>query len=492
MAFYTARSLLAGVGVAALASLLCACGGSRPDGGTWPLPNGDLAGTRAAAGSPLDAGNVAHLRVRWRFRFTAAPSFSGTFASTPVADRDTLYVQDLRSNVFALDRATGAVRWTRRFRARNDGPNGLAVDGGRVYGATDADAFALARATGKLLWIRHLASQTEQFVDVAPVVWKGLVFTSTVGYAPRGRGRIYALDAATGAVRWAFDTIKDPWLHPLEAGGGGLWYPVSVDAGGHLYAGNSNPTPWGGTPARPNGAAFPGPVPYTDSLLVLDARTGRLLWHDQVTPHDVRDYDFEATPVLARVGGSDLVLGAGKAGRVIAWDRATRRRVWSVAVGTHRNDSGPLPRRPVTVCPGLFGGVETPMAYAAGRLFVPVVDLCGPGSAVTRQEVTSVDPSKGTGRVVALDATGGRRLWERRLPSPVFGCATVANDVVFTATFDGTVYALAADDGATLWRAHLRAGVNACPAVVGDTLVVGAGIRRAAGDVPELVAFRLG
>jgi outer membrane protein assembly factor BamB len=488
MAFQGARNLAAAVVATVLAGGLGGCGGGSSSA-TWPLPNGDLEGTRAASGSSIDAGTVARLRASWRFSFTSAPSFAGSFASTPVADSDTIYVQDLRSNVFALDRKNGAVRWAHRFRARNDGPNGLAVDGGRVYGATDADAFALSADTGKLLWTRHLASQSEQFVDVAPVAWEDIVFTSTVGYAPLGRGKIYALDAATGAVRWTFDTIKEPWPHPLESGGGGLWYPVSVDARGRLYAGTSNPTPWGGTPARPNGAAFPGPVPYTDSLLVLDARTGRLLWHDQVTPHDVRDYDFQATPILARVNGADVVLGAGKAGRVIAWDRATKQRLWSASVGVHRNDTGPLPRRRVTVCPGLFGGVETPMAFAAGRLFVPVVDLCGWGSAVARQEVTSVDPTRGSGRVVALDAASGRRLWERRLPSPDFGCATVANDVVFTATFDGTVYALASRDGAILWQARMRAGVNACPAVVGDLLVVGAGVPGR--GPPELVAFGL-
>jgi alcohol dehydrogenase (cytochrome c) len=488
MAFHGARKLATAAATAALAGALGGCGGGSSTG-TWPLPNGDLAGTRAVAGSALDAGSVARLGVHWRFRFTSAPSFAGSFASTPVADRDTVYVQDLRSNVFALDRESGEVRWEHRFRARNDGPNGLAVDGGRIYGATDADAFALSAESGKLLWVRHLASQSEQFVDIAPVAWHDLVFTSTVGYAPFGRGKIYALDAATGVVRWRFDTIKEPWPHPRHSGGGGLWYPVSVDADGRLYAGTSNPTPWGGTPAFPNGAAFPGAVPYTDSLLVLDARTGRLLWHDQVTPHDVRDYDFEATPVLARVGGVDVVLGAGKAGHVIAWDRTTKERLWSTSVGLHRNDTGPLPRRRVTVCPGLFGGVETPMAYASGRLFVPVVDLCGWGSAVARQEVTSVDPTRGTGRVVALDAATGRRLWERRLPSPDFGCATVANDVVFTATFDGTVYALGASDGKILWRARMRAGVNACPAVVGDELLVGAGVP--GGGPPELVAFGL-
>ena len=145
----------------------------------------------------------------------------------------------------------------------------------------------------------------------------------------------------------------------------------------------------------------------------------------------------------------------------------------------------------MTVCPGLLGGVETPMAYADGRVFVPVVDLCGWGSASGRQQLTSLDPSQGKGRLVALDAATGRILWERRLPSPNFGCATVSNDVVFTSTFDGTVYAFRTEDGKLAWRTRMRAGVNACPAVVGDVILFGAGAPRSGGTTPELVAFGL-
>ena len=172
-----------------------------------------------------------------------------------------VYVQDLRSTVFALDRSTGALRWTTRFDAPNDGPNGLALGGRRIFGATDSDAFALSASSGAKLWQRHLTTPSEQLVDIAPVVWHGLVFLSTIGYQPFGRGAIYALDERTGAIRWKFVTVAHPWQHPLEAGGGGLWYPVSIDAQGRLYAGNSNPGPWGGSPKLPNGAAFPGPVP---------------------------------------------------------------------------------------------------------------------------------------------------------------------------------------------------------------------------------------
>jgi len=459
------------------------CGGAKHS--TWPLPGGDLSGTRAAAHSTITAANVHALHPVWRFAFTGPPGATGIFSATPVADADTIYVEDLRSNVFALDRETGKVRWAHHYDAPNEGPNGIAVEGGRLYGATDTDAFALAAGNGRELWRRHLTNAREQFVDVAPVPWQAFVFVGTVGYAPGGRGKIYGLDAATGVVRWRFDTIERAWTHPQLSGGGGIWYPVSVDSDGKLYAGTANPGPWGGTRQFPNGAAFPGPARFTDSLVVLDAKTGLLDWTDQVTPHDVRDYDFEATPIVA----GELVIGAGKAGHVIAWSRTTHKRLWSTLVGTHRNDRGPLPAKPVTVCPNLLGGVETAMAYADDRLFVPVVDLCGIGGATTSRPVADLDLSKARGRLVALDATNGKLLWQHRLPSPSFGCATVANDVVFTSTYEGLVYAFSARTGKQLWRGTMPAGINACPTVVGDLLIVGAGVKRSKASTPELVAF---
>jgi outer membrane protein assembly factor BamB len=480
------RVVRAVLGASFLVAVVAGCGGAKHS--TWPLPAGDLSGTRAAAHSTITAANVHALRPVWRFALTGPPTATGILSAPPVADADTIYIEDLRSNVFALDRKTGKIRWAHHYSAPNEGPNGIAVEGGRVYGATDTDAFALAAANGRELWRRHLTNAQEQFVDVAPVPWQSFVFVGTVGYAPGGRGKIYGLDAATGVVRWRFDTIEHAWTHPRDSGGGGIWYPVSVDSSGKLYAGTANPGPWGGTAQFPNGSAFPGPARYTDSLVVLDAKTGALDWTDQVTPHDVRDYDFEATPVLA----GDLVLGAGKAGRVVAWDRSTHERRWSTVVGTHRNDVGPLPAKPVTVCPNLLGGVETPMAYADNRLFVPVVDLCGVGGATTSHPVTDLDLSKARGRLVAVDASNGKPLWERRLPSPSFGCATVANDVVFTATYDGVVYAFSTRTGHELWHARLRAGINSCPTAVGDLLVVGAGVKHGADSTPEVVAFSTG
>lgn len=486
------------VGLAALvASLgllsLAGCGGtgeSKPAGRVdWSQPNANDASTRAVPGPPAPADGD-RLRVRWRFRLRGEPGFSGIDAATPVVSAGRVYLQDLNSDVYALSLADGHLLWHHRYRRPDGGPNGLAVANGVVYGNTDTSAFALSARTGVERW-RSRLTRPGNPVTIAPLVANGLVYTSSTGQSPGGRGTLFALDTKTGAVRWRFDTIVGPWRFPREASGGGAWHPPSVDATGRVYWGTANPYPWGGSRARPNGGMYPGPVRHTDSLLVLDGRTGELLWSDQVTPHDVRDYDFQLPPLLI----ADVAVGAGKAGRVIAWDRATHARLWETEVGVHRNDRGPLPTTPATVCPGLLGGVETPMASAEGRVFVPVVNLCFRESAHGSSGLGfyRTDYSRGTGELVALEASSGRRLWTRRFGSPNFGCATVAGGVVYTATYDGRIYGLSTEDGAIVARGRMRAGINACPAVAGSTLLIGAGADHPGFPAPvfELVAYRI-
>ncbi len=458
-------------------------GSAAADGG-WLQPNGDVRGARAAASTSISSGTVAGLTVRWRFHIPGGSSF-GALASTPLIAADTVYAQTLDSSVFALDARTGKIRWRWLTKAPNDGPNGLAATPGRIFGATDTSVFALDRRTGRRVWARRLVSRYEQFMDIAPLAADGLVFVSTVGFAPGGRGALYALDQRNGKVRWRFQTIREPWPHP-SAGGGGAWYTPSLGPDGELYVGISNPDPWGGTRLRPNGGAYAGAALYTDSLVALRAATGKLLWYDQVRKHDVRDYDFEASPIVV----GRRVYGAGKAGRVVAWNRLTGKRLWSQSVGTHLHDLGPLPVAWTTVCPGLWGGVLTPMSYAAGRLFVPVVDRCMRESAV--HTLAPSDLRTGDGEVVAIATTSGKKLWVRHLGSPATGCTTVARDVVFAPTLDGRVYGLAASSGKVLWQTLAPAGINACPAVSGDLLVVGAGAPRGSAFKPELVAYGLG
>jgi outer membrane protein assembly factor BamB len=482
------------VRVVAAAALVVAfaagCGGHAASE-SWTSANGSVASGRAVTATELDAKTIPRLEVRWRFRLHASLSPFGAMTSNPIIRGDAVYLQDSSSSVYALDVRTGALRWKHTIRAPNDGPNGLTISGSRLYAATDTTAFALDAATGRRLWGRRLTGRYEQFVGIAPIVDRGRVYVSTQGFPPGGRGVLYALSAATGKILWRFQTIEDPWPHPAHSGGGGVWNPVSIDDRGNVYAGVANPGPWGGSKAFPNGALRPGPNLYTDSLVVLTGATGKLLWHDQVTPHDVRDYDFQVSPVLATLGDRSVVFGAGKGARVVAWDRTARTRIWTRAVGTHLHDLGPLPVRTTRVCPGLLGGVLTPMAYAGGRLFVPVVELCSQESAVITKDAFARSPAEGKGAVYALDAATGKTAWERQLGSAPFGCATVARDAVIVPTYDGRVTAFAADDGRTLWHTQLRAGNNSCPAVGKDVLVVAAGARHPGigNPVTEVVAY---
>jgi alcohol dehydrogenase (cytochrome c) len=482
------------VAAAALAvsfvTLADGCGGraaSRP----WASANGSVASQRAVTATELDARTIPRLEVLWRFRLRANVTDFGAITSNPIIQGNTVYVQDSRSSVYALDVHTGALLWKDSIHAPNDGPNGVTISGSRLFGATDTTTFAIDAATGRRLWSRRLVNPAEQFVSIAPIVDRGRVYVSTQGYPPGGRGVLYALSAATGRIVWRFQTIKQPWPHPESTGGGGSWYAVSVDERGNVYAGIANPDPWGGSKAFPDGRWFDGPALYTDSLVVLAGATGKLLWYDQVTPHDVRDYDFEASPILATVGGRRVVFGAGKGGRVVAWDRTTHARLWTRPVGTHLHDLGPLPVQPTQVCPGLLGGVLTPMAYAAGRLFVPVVELCSRESAVTSKSAFARPPAEGKGTVYALDASTGKTAWQRQLGSAPFGCATVARDAVIVPTYDGRVTAFATSDGRTLWHTQLRAGNNSCPAVGKDVLIIAAGAKHPsiAHPVTEVVAY---
>jgi len=171
---------------------------------------------------------------------------------------------------------------------------------------------------------------------------------------------------------------------------------------------------------------------------------------------------------------TEIVLVAGKMGKAYAYRADNGKRLWTLSVGKHQNDTGPLPRKVVSIFPGDLGGVETPMALAGNRLFVPWLNFPTHASAsgLPGGLTASVSFKTGRGGLTAVNAATGKVLWQRKLPSMDFGAATVANDVVFTSTYAGTVYAFDTTTGKTLWTTKAPAGINSFPAIDGDTLLV--------------------
>jgi len=458
-------------------------------GSQWPAHNLDLANTRDTTHSSIDSTDVSMLQVKWRFKLTGAGAF-GSFSSAPIVLGNTVYLQDLSSNVYALNRETGKVRWKHMFGSPSVGPNGVAYGYGMLFGATETKAFALDPSNGHVLWSKALIRNGKEGIDMAPLLYGGKVLVSTIPgnansfYAGNGDGIVYALDAKTGKVDWSFNTVSDGarlWGNPKVNSGGGLWYPPAVDPSGRVFLDIANPAPFPGTKKDPNGSSRPGPNLYTDSIVALDGATGKMIWHQQVVRHDVRDYDLQDSPILATVpvGGvpTEVVFAAGKMGRVFAFQAADGKRVWETAVGRHLNDTTPLlpAKKPLLVLPGELGGVETPMAYDGTSLYVPVVDLGFDYTSTSVKPAAKAGLFGGTGELVALNPTDGSVHWKRSFPSADYGAATVSNDVVFTSTLDGKVYALSAKDGSILWKAQAPAGVNSFPAIDGNTLFVGAG-----------------
>jgi outer membrane protein assembly factor BamB len=488
-------ALVAAVALAAWAGLSSGSGDAAAVGqpppewaenaGSWPAHNYDLANTRATTQTPINSQTVSKLKVKWRFALKGASAF-GDFASSPIVLNDTVYLQDLDSNVYALDHSTGKLEWQHTFNKPSVGPNGIAYGYGRIYGATATNAFALDPTTGKLLWSRKLIRNNQEGIDMTPQVYDNTVLISTVPgnassfYKGNGDGIVWALDAATGNPKWKFNTVSDGaklWGNPKVNSGGGLWYPPAVDSQGRVFISVANPAPLYGTPKFPNGSSRPGPDLYTDSLVALDGQTGKRLWFRQAIAHDVRDYDLmiPAITTTATVQGAptEIVLVAGKMGKAYAYRADNGKRLWTLSVGKHQNDTGPLPRKVISVFPGEFGGVETPMALAGNRLFVPWLNFPTRGSA-SGIAGASFNFKSGSGGLTAVNAASGKVLWQRKLPSLDFGAATVANDVVFTSSYAGTIYAFDTTTGKTLWTTKAPAGINAFPAIDGDTLLVGA------------------
>jgi glucose dehydrogenase/plastocyanin len=470
----------------------------------WPLPNKDYANTRAVTDGTITAQNVAQLGVAWSAPITGASAF-GAAATNPLIVNGLVIYQDLKSNVVALDLATGQEHWRTDYNTDNLGPDGVAVGYGKVFAAKDPHTIAaLSLSDGEELWATTLATSPGEGIDIQPLTYNNRVYVSTIPGTLGGRfyqggdvGIIYALDQATGKVLWQFNTVdsEDHWGNPQVNGGGGAWYPPAIDTDtGVTYWGTGNPAPVSGTPEYPAGTSRPGPNLYTNSVLALDSTTGALNWYSQLKPHDLFDLDAQLSPIIAHVlvDGHErkVVIGGGKLGRVVALDAVSGETLWDTPVGQHQNDevqSFPVGET-ITVLPGALGGVETPMAFADGVVYAPVLNNPTTYTATAGLPPGFADLSKGTGQFVAIDASTGRILWDQPLPGVTFGGATVVNDLVFTSTLDGTVLALNRADGSQAWSWKAPAGINGWPAVAGDTIIIPAG----AGTAPAIIALKLG
>ncbi|MGN6032475.1 MAG: outer membrane protein assembly factor BamB family protein [Thermomicrobiales bacterium] len=454
----------------------------------WAIEGGDLHATRNAQGSAISTDTIDTLGLAWSVPISVSAAF-GSLTANPIVAGDTVFIQDAKSNIYALNKETGETIWANTYNddVPSGGPNGIAVGYGMaVFSLGGAgDVIAVDAATGTEIWRHNIQGPLGEGITMAPAIYDSTVYISTIPgdaeefYQGGMRGFIYALDATDGHVIWYFDTTTgNLWGNGRVNSGGGLWHPPSIDADGNLYVGIANASPYPGTPEFPGASSRPGDNDYANALMRINPDIANYDWYINVKPHDLFDHDNQLTPILAEVDidgvATPMVFSSGKHGWIVAANSDTGAELWRTPVGEH-NENEFLQEldadTEITLLPGFIGGTETPMAYANGVIFAPVLNVPFTTTGVSG----TGDIFGGVGELTAVDAATGAILWTTPIPTMVLGGAQVANDLVFTGGLDGLVRGFRVDDGTEVFRYQTTAGINTSFAISGDYLFVPAG-----------------
>jgi alcohol dehydrogenase (cytochrome c) len=483
----------------------------------WLTYSGTYGSQRYSLLRELNPANVTRLEQKWIYQADSLEKFE----TTPLVVDGVMYITQAPSDALALDAKTGRVFWIYRYYPSRDVKpccgavnHGLAILGDTLFLATlDAHLVALDARSGRPLWNTTVASAAAGYaMTLAPLVVKDKVIVGVAGGEFGIRGFIVAYDAGTGREAWRVNTVPGPgepghetWQgDSWEHGGGPVWVTGSFDPELNLtYWGVGNPGPdW-----NPDQRA--GDNLYSDSVLALDADSGKLKWFFQFTPNDPYDYDAAEIPVLVDMKWSGsprkLIMWANRNGFFYVLDRTDGRflagypfvRVnWASGLDARgRPVQTPQPNGAPTY-PGVQGGtnwyspsysprtglfyvsawedyasvfIKEPQKFEEGRRFVggrPAGAIPGGQSVpgLRRGAINTWTEQAGHGAVIGLDPRTGEKTWRFQMTDVTdSGILTTATDLLFTGGREGYFQALDARTGALLWKASLGGQIAAGP-----------------------------
>jgi alcohol dehydrogenase (cytochrome c) len=450
--------------------------------------------------------NVKSLQLAWVWQARSLEKFE----ATPLVVDGVMYTVEAPNTIVALDAATGRVFWTFNYTPAPEGRpccgrvnRGVAILGDTLFMATiDAHLLAIDAKSGQKLWDVVVARAADRYsMTMTPLVVKDKVIIGTGGGDAPIRGYITAHDAKTGKELWRFYTIPGPgepgnetWSgESWKVGGAGVWNHGAYDAEANLvYFGTGNPQPdW-------DGRTRLGDNLYSDSVVALDADTGKLKWHYQFTPHDELDYDSTQVPVLADIQWQGrprkVMLWANRNGVMYVLDRVTGEFLKGKPyVKTNWLDGFDAKGRPHQVkFPSKDGTLIHPHVHGAtnwappsfsprtGLFYVASWENSGTtavegqfpraASANTRQTAmgqTTLVPyfnndTEPYGVVRGYDPQTLEPKWEYKMSDITWGGTLVtASDLVFSGGREGYFVALDGNTGALLWKAPVGGQVNA-------------------------------
>ena len=461
----------------------------------WLTYSGDYSGRRHSPLTQITPENVRRLVPAWTFQ-TGTETRGRGFETTPLVLDGVLYVTGSNNFAWALDARTGRPFWQYRRDLPNDltygssAPvnRGFGILGDRLFMVTlDAHLLALDRRTGGVLWDVELADYRIGYAaTLAPLVIDGKVIVGNSGGEYTTRGFIDAYHPETGERLWRFHTIPGPgepgsetWPNDpeiLARGGGATWMTGSYDPELDLiYWGTGNPNP------DYYGDQRPGDNLYTNSIVALEAETGRLRWHYQFTPHDLHDWDSNHVPVLADIQWNGaprkVVMVANRNGFFYVIDRVTGELLLGKPFTgtTWAREIGP-DGRPIILNDGSLGCLPDPWGStnffppsfnpALELFYITARETCStyvpeePESVPGRSNFGGVvwtDQEAGWGALRAIDPRTGDIRWEFRYTTPTFaGVTTTASGLVFAGDHEGNFIAFDARTGENLW--HYQTG----------------------------------
>lgn len=458
--------------------------------------------------SPLDQvrrENVAELAPQWFFPVPGQRMIEGT----PVVVKGIMYVTGV-NQVFALDAASGREIWE-YSRPRSKGlvgdaaiglNRGVAIRGDLLFTVTDdARAIALNRWTGTLVWEVEMADSRDHYGAIAaPLVVDDLVFFGISGGDTGLRGFLDAYHAATGEHAWRFWTIPAPgepgsetWGDPeiLEKGCGATWLTGSYDPElDILYWPTGNPCP------DLNGDRRPGDNLYTNSVLALAPRSGKLLWYFQFTPHDTHDWDAQEPLLLIdeefRGERRKLLVQANRNGFLYVLDRVTGKfllgeafidQTWADGIDPNgrpivRPGSDPT-EEGSAVCPAIRGATnwwassydpETKLFYMmvheSCMLYIKEDAPWRRGRSWLGGTFRLADGSPNQRHIRALDIQSGKTVWNYAQTgdsTTYSGVLSTAGGLVFFGEDSGAFAALDSTTGKPLWHFQANQDWKASP-----------------------------
>jgi len=502
-------STLKGVGVGALTAPLPPVSHAEieqvahPRQGDWPSYNGTLDGNRNSTLDQINQQNAAQLQLQWVYSI----QFNG-LETTPIVVDGVMFITG-NNQVYAVSGKTGREIW-RYQRPKSPsaqisgdaaiGVNrGVAVLGDRVFYLTDdAHLIALNRLTGGLLWDvnTHEGAAGQYGGTAAPLVVGDLVVTGVSGGDNGIRGFVAAYKATTGEEAWKLFTIPKPgdtgpvadtWKgSALGLGGGATWTTGSAEADGSvIYWPVGNPHP------DTDGDQRLGSNLYTNSDLAIDARTGKLLWYFQFTPHDLHDWDANEPVVLAdtlwKGQPRKLLLHANRNGFLYVLDRTNGKLLlatqmvdqmnWASGIDQQTGAPSLLPANE----PSLQGTVACPAVRGAtnwyATAFNPATRLY---TVMTVEDCTLYrkaedggygrynDPAHPPQKILrAFNIETGKVVWQIVLPGPVqsnySGVLTTAGGLLFFGESSGGFAAVDARTGKYLWHFETNHAIKASP-----------------------------